>query len=155
MIITAQALGLIAGSLLAMRLRPAFPLLAATIITFGVVPPFFLLAFHAPVWLVAVSMLAVGVSIDVYEVLWLTAVQEHIPGDKLSRVTSWDALGAFALEPVGLVLVGPVSAILGTQRTLICAGSLVAIANLGALLTRSVRRLPARPQPTHGGAAGP
>ena len=122
-----------------MRLRPAFPLLAATIITFGVVPPFFLLAFHAPVWLVAVSMLALGVSIDVYEVLWLTAVQEHIPGDKLSRVTSWDALGAFALEPVGLVLVGPVSAILGTEHTLICAGSLVAIANLGALLTPSVR----------------
>jgi len=74
-----------------MRLRPAFPLLAATIVTFGVVPPFFLLAFHAPVWLVAASMLAVGVSIDVYEVLWLTAVQEHRPGDKLSRVTSWDA----------------------------------------------------------------
>ncbi len=154
-IITAQAIGLIAGSLIAMRLRPAFPLLAATIITFGIVPPFFLLAFHAPVWLAAVSMLAVGVSIDVYEVLWLTAVQEHIPGDKLSRVTSWDALGAFALEPVGLVLVGPVSAILGTQRTLICAGSLVAIANLGALLTRSVRRLPARPQPAYGSEAPP
>ena len=122
-IITAQAIGLIAGSLIAMRLRPAFPLLAATIITFGVVPPFFLLAFHAPVWLVAVSMLAVGVSIDVYEVLWLTAVQEHIPGDKLSRVTSWDALGAFAPQPVGLVLVGPVSAILGTQHTLIGAAA--------------------------------
>jgi len=76
-------------------------------------------------------------------------------GDKLSRVTSWDALGAFALEPVGLVLVGPVSATLGTQHTLICAGSLVAIANLGALLTRSVRRLPARPQPTYGSEAPP
>ncbi len=110
---------------------------------------------QSPVWLVAASMLAVGVSIDVYEVLWLTAVQEHIPGDKLSRVTSWDALGAFALEPVGLVLVGPVSAILGTQRTLIGAGSLVAIANLGALLTRSVRRLPARPQPAYGSEAPP
>jgi MFS family permease len=146
-IITAQAIGLMAGSLIAMRLRPGSPLLVATIVTFGVVPPLCLLAFHAPVWLVAVSMLANGVAIDVYEVLWLTALQEHIPGGKLSRVSSWDALGAFALGPVGLVLVGPVSAILGTQRTLLCAGSLVAIANLGALLTPSVRRLPARPQP--------
>jgi len=92
-------------------------------------------------------MLIFGVTIDVYEVLWMTALQEHIPGDKLSRVTSWDALGAFALEPVGLVLVGPVSAILGTPRTLICAGTLVTIANLSALLTPSVRRLPAKPQP--------
>jgi MFS family permease len=151
-IITAQATGLIAGSLIAMRLRLAFPLLAATIVTFGFVPPFFLLAFHAPVWLVAASMLGIGAAIDVYEVLWLTAVQEHIPGDKLSRVTSWDALGAFALGPVGLVLIGPISATLGTQRTLIGAGSLVAIANLSALLTRSVRKLPARPQPAHADA---
>jgi MFS family permease len=146
-IITAQALGLIGGSFVAMRLRPAFPLLAGTIITFGIVPPVFLLAFHAPVWLAAASMLIFGVTIDVYEVLWMTALQEHIPGDKLSRVTSWDALGAFALEPVGLVLVGPISAILGTPRTLICAGTLVTIANLSALLTPSVRRLPAKPQP--------
>jgi MFS family permease len=146
-IITAEALGLIAGSLVAIRLRPAFPLLTGTMITFGFVPPFFLLALHAPVWLVAVSMLILGVTIDVYEVLWMTALQEHVPGDKLSRVTSWDALGAFALEPVGLVLVGPTSAILGTAGTLICAGSLVTIANLGALLTPSVRRLPPKPQP--------
>jgi hypothetical protein len=92
-------------------------------------------------------MLALGIAIDIYEVLWLTAMQEHIPSDKLSRVTSWDALGAFALEPIGLVLVGPASAILGTQQTLICAGSLVTIANLSALLTPSVRQLPAKPQP--------
>jgi MFS family permease len=154
-IITAQAVGLIAGSLVAMRLKPAFPLLVATVVTFGFVPPFFLLAFHAPVWLAAASMLAIGVAIDVYEVLWMTALQEHIPGDKLSRVSSWDALGAFALGPVGLVLVGPVSAILGTQRTLIGAGSLVAIANLCALLTRSVRRLPAKPQPGPDGRLPP
>jgi MFS family permease len=146
-IVTAQAIGLIAGSLVAMRLRPAFPLLVATIVTMGVVPPLFLLAFHAPVWLVAVSMLGTGVAIDVFEVLWLTAAQQHIPGDKLSRVMSWDALGAFALEPVGLVLVGPISAVLGTQRTLLGAGSLVALANLGALLSPAVRRLPARPHP--------
>lgn len=146
-IITGQALGLIAGSLVAMRLRPAFPLLAATIVTFGLVPPVFLLALHAPVWLVAVSMLILGVAIDVYEVLWTTGLQEHIPGDKLSRVTSWDALGAFALEPVGLLLAGPTSATLGTPRTLICAGTLLTIANLSALLTPSVRRLPAKPQP--------
>jgi len=146
-IITGQALGLIAGSIIAMRLRPARPLLAGTIVTFGFLPPVFLLAAHAPVWLTATSTLALGIAIDIYEVLWITALQAHVPGDKLSRVTSWDALGAFALEPAGLVLVGPVSAILGTQQTLICAGALITIANLGALLTPSVRQLPAKPRP--------
>ena len=75
MIVTAQAVGLVGGSLLAMRLRPAFPLLVATVVSFGIAPPFFLLAFHAPVWLAAVSMVGTGLAIDVYEVLWGTTVR--------------------------------------------------------------------------------
>ena len=145
LIITAQAAGLIVGSLVVMRLRPAFPMLVATLVTFGFLPPFFLLAVHAPAWLVALSMLVNGVSVDIFEVLWMTALQENIPSDKLSRVTSYDALGSFVLGPVGLLLVGPVSAVLGVEHTLIAAGGLVAIGNLGALGTRSVRRLPAKP----------
>jgi hypothetical protein len=77
----------------------------------------------------------------------MTAVQEYIPGDKLSRVISYDALGSFVLGPIGLLLAGPVSAALGIEQTLIAAGSLVAIGNLGALFTRSVRQLPAKPRP--------
>jgi MFS family permease len=152
-IVTAQAAGLVGGSLLAMRLRPAFPLLFATLITFGFLPPFFLLAFHAPVWLTALSMLGIGVAIDVYEVLWVTTMQENIPSDKISRVASWDALGAFALGPVGLVIVGPTAAAFGTQNTLIGAGILVAISTLAALATPSVRRLPAKPKHAAGGEA--
>lgn len=154
-IVTAQAVGLVGGSLLAMRLRPKLPLLFATVITFGFVPPFFLLAFHAPVWLVAVSMLGIGLAIDVYEVLWITTMQENIPSDKISRVASWDALGAFALGPVGLIIIGPLAAALGTERALIGAGGLIAIATLGALFTPSVRRLPARPRPAAGDGAAP
>lgn len=147
LVVTANAAGLIAGSLLAMRLRPAFPLLVATLATFGILPPFFLLALPAPPWLAALAMLINGVGLDVFEVLWLTALQEHIPSDKLARVNSYDALGSFALGPIGLLLVGPVSAALGTRDTLIAAGTLVAIGNLAALLTPAVRRLPARLQP--------
>ena len=152
-LVTAQAIGLVGGSLLAMRLRPAFPLLFATLITFAFLPPFFLLAFHAPVWLTAISMLGIGVAIDVYEVLWVTTMQENIPPDKISRVASWDALGAFVLGPVGLVIVGPVASVLGTEGTLIGAGGLVLLSTLGALGTPSVRRLPARPKPAGGGEA--
>jgi hypothetical protein len=75
-------------------------------------------------------------------VLWQTALQEYIPGDKLSRVTSYDALGSFVLGPIGLLLVGPVAAAVGIERTLIAAGALVALGNVAALSARSVRRLP-------------
>ena len=144
-VVTANAVGLILGSFLALRLRPAYPLVVATLATFGFLPPFFLLAVHAPVWLVASSMLVNGVAADVFEVLWLTALQEYVPGDKLSRVTSYDALGSFVLGPLGLLLVGPVAAAVGVERTLIGAGLLVAAGNIVALSTRSVRTLPAAP----------
>jgi MFS family permease len=93
---------------------------------------------------VAVSMIGIGLAIDVYEVLWMTTMQENIPADKLSRVASWDGLGAFALGPVGLIVVGPVAAAIGTERALIGGGALVAISTLAALATPSVRRLPSR-----------
>lgn len=148
-IVTANAVGLIGGSFLVLRLRPAFPLLVATLATFGFLPPFFLLAVPAPVWLAASSMLVNGVAADVFEVLWMTALAEYIPGDKLSRVTSYDALGSFVLGPLGLLLVGPVAAAIGIQRTLIAAGLLVAVGNIFALSARSVRTLP-RPCPIPG-----
>lgn len=145
-IVTANAIGLILGSFLIMRLRPAYPLLAATLATFGFLPPFFLLAAHAPVWLAALSMLVNGICADVFEVLWMTALQEHIPGDKLSRVTSYDALGSFVLGPLGLLAAGPVAAAIGIGTTLAAAGILVTAGNVFALCTRSVRRLPAKPE---------
>jgi MFS family permease len=153
-IVTANAVGLIGGSFLALRLRPAFPLLVATLATFGFLPPFFLLAVPAPVWLAAASMLVNGVAADVFEVLWMTALAEYIPRDKLSRVTSYDALGSFVLGPVGLLLVGPVAAAIGVERTLIAAGLLVAVGNIFALSTRSVRTLPRR-RPIPGPIPGP
>jgi hypothetical protein len=144
-VITANAVGLIAGSFLAMRLRPSRPLLVATLATFGFVPPFFLLAVHAPVWLAACSMLVNGASVDVFEVLWLTALQEYIPDDKLARVNSYDALGSFVLGPLGLLAVGPLSAAIGIGTTLVSAGVLVTGGNLFALGNRAVRDLPAKP----------
>jgi predicted MFS family arabinose efflux permease len=145
-VVTANAIGLTSGSFLVMRLRPAHPLLVATLATFGFLPPFFLLAAPAPVWLAAISMLVNGICADVFEVLWMTALQEHIPGDKLSRVTSYDALGSFVLGPLGLLAVGPVAAAAGIGTTLAAAGSLVTAGNVLALCTRSVRRLPAKPE---------
>lgn len=145
-VVTANAVGLIGGSFLVMRLRPTRPLFIATLATFGFLPPFFLLAIHAPVWLAVLSMLLNGICADVYEVLWMTALQEHIPQDKLSRVTSYDALGSFVLGPLGLLAVGPVAAAAGIGTTLAAAGCLVTAGNVLALGTRSIRRLPAKPE---------
>jgi hypothetical protein len=82
-----------------------------------------------------------GISVDVFEVLWMTALQENIPEDKLSRVNSYDAFGSFVLGPLGLLAVGPIAAVAGIGTTLAAAGILVAAGNVFALSSRSVREL--------------
>ena len=146
-VLTANAIGLVGGSLLALRLRPRHPLQLACAATFGFLPPFFLLAVSAPVPLIAASMLVNGVCVDVFEVLWDTALQRHVPAGLLSRITSYDLLGSFALGPLGLALAGPAAAAAGLAATLTGAGLLLAAASVIPLLSRAVRDLPAEPVP--------
>ena len=145
-VLTAMAVGLVSGSLVAIRLRPRYPLRVAAAATFGFLPPFLVLAFHAPVWLVAAAMLVNGVCVDIFEVLWDTSLQTHIPNDALARISSYDALGSFVLGPLGLVAVGPVAAALGVTPTLIGACAILTAATIMPLLTSAVRDLPAEPQ---------
>ena len=85
-VLTATAVGLVSGSLIAIRLHPRFPLRIAAAATFGFLPPFFVLAYHAPVWLVAAAMLINGICVDIFEVLWDTSLQTHIPNESLARI---------------------------------------------------------------------
>jgi hypothetical protein len=145
---TALSVGLVAGSLLALRVRPRFPVRTAVVVTLGFVPPFLVLAGRAPVWLLALAMAANGVCGDVFEVLWDTALQHHVPLDALSRIGSYDAVGSFVLGPACLAAVGPLADATGPTAVLLGAGALSAAVSLLALASRSVRRLPAGPGPT-------
>jgi predicted MFS family arabinose efflux permease len=137
--------GLLAGSVVAARIRPTYPLRVATATTLTFALPLVLLAGPAPLWLIAAGGFAMGVSADIFGVLWDTGLQTHVPQESLSRVSSYDALGSFALGPVGLAVAGPVAAAVGVRTTLIGAAVLIALSSLGALCSPHVRRLKAVP----------
>jgi MFS family permease len=141
LVLSAEAAGLAAGGLLMLRLRPRRMLLAATVGMLLTVPLLFGLA--VPVTLAAVCLLAFvsGMGMETFGVLWDTTMQQEIPRDRLSRVYSYDALGSWALVPLGLAAVGPISEALGTQATLVGAGLLSLGATCGVLLVRDVRGL--------------
>jgi MFS family permease len=143
-VLAAEAAGLAAGGLVMLRLRPRRMLLAATIGMLLTVPLLFGLA--VPVTLAAVCLLAFvsGMGMETFGVLWDTTMQQEIPQDRLSRVYSYDALGSWALVPLGLAAVGPISEAIGTQATLVGAGLLSLGATLAVLLVRDVRELPRR-----------
>jgi MFS family permease len=89
---------------------------------------------------VTAAVLAGG-GVEVFTVSWATTLQQEIPPEKLSRVSSYDALGNFALAPIGTAIAGPLASALGTQAILAAGGALVVLFPLLVLLVPEVRRM--------------
>ncbi|MQY12953.1 Enterobactin exporter EntS [Streptomyces sp. RB5] len=146
-LVTAQAVGMVAGAGLAARLRVGRPVLVAVLATFVFAAPMLLLGLRAPLWATAAAMFCSGIAHDVFGVLWATTMQREIPQDVLSRVASYDLLGSVACAPLGLFVAGPIAAVTGPAPALAGCAALVVLAGAGALLSPQVRRLRAVPQP--------
>jgi len=117
-IAAAFGLGMVAGGITALRLRPSRPMLACALAFFLAVPGPALLALRAPVIAIAAAQAAAGVAIGFFVAVWQTTLQQHVPEEALSRVSAWDWMGSFAFMPLGFVLAGPVSDEIGISTTL-------------------------------------
>jgi MFS family permease len=82
-----------------------------------------------------------GFGLELFSVSWDLSIQRHVPEDHLARVYSLDAVGSFVARPLGLVLVGPVSAALGVTTWLLVVTAVMAASALLAASTPSVRHL--------------
>jgi MFS family permease len=145
LILAGQGVGsLIAGTTL-LRLKPRRPLLVALLV--GLVPalPMFLLAVPAPLALIVVAAVVGGVGNMMFNTLWETTLQQHIPQAARSRVSSYDWFGSLAFQSLGFALIGPFAAAVGTSTALyLCAG--VDVSLVAALLAvRDIRAVSALP----------
>jgi len=140
-IMTGAAVGGLLGSLVAMRYKPVRPLIPAFLLMFFV--SLQLLALIPPVPIVALmfaGMLAFF-SIAIGNALWDTMLQQHIPAESISRVSSLDWMISLVFMPLGYVVAGPLAEAIGLDLTLAIAATVGIIANLGLLLVPSVRNL--------------
>lgn len=142
LILAAEGIGLVAGGLVALRLRPSRPLLVGVAAIVLLAPPLALLAIGAPWPAVAVGTFAAGIGVELFSVFWDLSVQGHVPNEQLSRVYSWDALGSWVLIPLGFGLVGPLSDAIGVEATLWGCAAIVFVSLAAQLLSRDVRELP-------------
>lgn len=138
LVLTMTGLGALLGGLLSIGLRPRRQLRLAVAGVLLFAPMMVLLALHAPAWLIAAAAFAAGVEQSLFWTFWQTTLQQHVAPEKLSRVSSYDWLGAYAFEPVGYALAGPVALMLGNEWTLL-AGAVVVVASTG--LSLSVRQV--------------
>jgi predicted MFS family arabinose efflux permease len=147
LVLAAQSIGFLAGGIAAFRLRPRRYLLTAqAVIVFSAVN-LVALALGVPVAVLAVAAFVTGFCVELFGVYWDTALQQHVPREALSRVSSYDALGSIVAIPVGLSIVGPVSAAIGVGTTLWAGAILFTLVQAAALLSRDVRTLARTDQP--------
>ena len=156
LIATAQATGALLGGVVALRWRPAHPLAAGFLLGPVFFVPLLLLAGPAPVPFLMLAALASLAVAELTNTWWYTVLQQQIPEQSLSRVSSYDWLVSLIFQPVGFAVVGPVAAVIGTTTTLVGAAALGVSANLGTLLSASIRHMGWRttaPSRAHGAPA--
>jgi MFS family permease len=136
----ALGIGALAGGFIGLRWRPRYPLrVAFTVFVISTPALIALIAAHAPVPVIAVVALVDGSTGTLFNTFWFTALQSDVPAGELSRVSSWDYLGALALAPVGQAMSGPIALAVGLSTSLYGAAILALVLFIGALATPAVR----------------
>jgi len=115
------------------------------LIMIGIIMAFILFVLPLPhsleLEIACLAMVIVNFGLAIYQILWLTVLQEIVPGDRLGRVSSIDQLGGYGLWPVGFVLAGVIADYISPSWVFIGAGIVNAgLYSLG-LSVRAVRQL--------------
>src|SRR5262249_24071021 len=73
-----------------------------------------------------------GAGIGVFEIIWVTVLQEMIPSETLGRVTSVDFVGSFLFQPLGLAAIGFLTDAVATPVIFFACGALSLLLNASA-----------------------
>lgn len=136
-----SGIGAVIGGVLSLRIQPRRLLLTACVPLAAEGLPPLLLAGPAPVPAIAAAALLGGVGASMFNIYFLTAMQQQVPAESLSRVSSYDWLGGVALLPLGYALAGPVAALTSVRAVLVAAGVWMLTSTLLLLTVPSVRDL--------------
>jgi len=152
LILSAESAGLLAMTVLLLRVQLQRPLLYGMLGISLIGVPMILLGAHPELALVMVAMFVAGAGTEVFSIGWNVAMQENIEDSMLSRAYSYDALGSFVAMPIGQIAYGPLGAAFGYEEVLVVSGIAYVAICMITLLSRSVRDLPRRPTETQAGA---
>lgn len=141
LVLGCMSVGLLAGAVLGSRITVRRPMLFGMLISLALPVWLVCLAFALPLAVVAAGALLWGIAIELFMVLWSTALQTHVPREALSRVNAYDAMGSLMFGPIGLALAGPLVAVVGLQTGFLIAAAVALVAILASLLSSSVRNL--------------
>ena len=140
-VLSAEAVGYVVGSLLGMRIRPKYPMRFLMLMTLSVSVYIFSLARPQPLWVIAVCAFFWGITLDLWGAIWTTALQKEVPRDSLSRVSAFDGMGSLSLRPLGLAIAAPMANWLGLDHTLVILAILSGVVTLLTLAVPQVWKM--------------
>jgi MFS family permease len=143
----AIGVGSLAGGITALRVHPRYPLRFGVFALAACALPTFGLAAQLPAITIAGLGVVCGVGLTVFNTLFETALQHHVPDRALSRVSAYDWFGSLVCQPLGQGAAGPLATNLGTYPVLWSAGAAQFLIAVLTLIVPVVRRLPAHDAP--------
>jgi MFS family permease len=146
---TTSGIGSLLGGAIGLRWRPRHPLRIAFLLPLAGEPALLaLLAGGGTLAPIIAFALISGMAATFFNVFWFTALQHEITAEEISRVSSWDHLGTYALQPIGLAAVGPIAIAIGLSTTLYAAAALVVLLTTAALAIPAIRNFTHTTPPT-------
>ena len=140
-VVSAEGAGVLLMTLLLMWFPLRRPLRYGMIGMAAFAIPLTILGVHPAVVLLAMAAFIAGAGAEVFSTGWNLAMMENVPGDKLSRVSSYDMLGSFVVMPIGTLVYGWLITHADPATVLVTSGVVYAAIALITLLVPSVWRM--------------
>ncbi len=135
------AAGMLVGGATMLSFKPRHPLRAGVLAYTPAMLPGVALGLHAPIYVVGVLQFVSGVGMTMSNTFLWTALQEQIPPEAMSRVSSFEYGGSLSVTPIGYALAGPLAVAIGPGPALIVMCGTAVLLNPLVLLVREVRNL--------------
>jgi MFS family permease len=149
-IMAVQGAGAIAGGLASLGRRPGRPMVVAMVAMLGYAMPDIPMALQAAVPWVVMAAFVCGAGSAVSGTFFDTAVQQHVPPDKLARVTSLTMFPSFGIGVIGYGIDGALAAAVGARMVfavgavygMLSSALILAMPSVRAVRWRDLRRVP-------------
>lgn len=149
----AGAVGAVAGALLATRWHPERPLSVSHLLLTSGAAPLLALAADAAPWAVGCAAALGMLGASYVNAVWATTVQRMVPGELMSRVSSYDWLVSLLSLPAGYALAGRLAEGAGEGGVLTGAALLLVLVAVPAAFVPAVRAVgqpsPVKGRPSH------
>lgn len=140
-VLGAEAAGTLLMTLVLMWLPLRRPLRYGMIGIAALAIPIAMIGIHPVVIPLAVAAFVGGAGLEVFSTGWNVALFENVPGDALSRVSSYDMLGSYIATPIGTMVFGWLLVHADLTSTLVVAACVFAVVSLSTLLVPAVRSM--------------